>query len=68
MKYFVEFETFFTQLTKDLSLQKNDDLQINTKLNETKIECDSSEACERELDEFEHKKEERLRQREAFDQ
>lgn len=45
-----------------------DDLQINTKLNELKLEWDSSEACKRKLDEFEHKKEERLRQREAFDQ
>lgn len=37
------------------------------KLNEAKIEWESSEACERELDEFKHKKEESLRQQEAFD-
>ncbi|XP_050874940.1 proline-rich extensin-like protein EPR1 [Lathyrus oleraceus] len=53
---------------QDLSLRQNADLQIDTELNEEKIEWDSNEACERELDEFEHKKEERLRQREAFDQ
>lgn len=51
-----------------MSLRQNADFQINTKLNEAKIEWDSSEACERELDEFEHKKEERLHQREVFDQ
>jgi hypothetical protein len=68
VKYFVEFEAFFTQFTKDLNLRQNVDFQINIKLNEAKIEWDSNEACERELDEFEHKKEERLRQREVFDQ
>lgn len=67
VKYFIEFEAFFTEFVKDLNLRQNADLQIKTKLNKAKIEWDSSEACERELDEFEHKKEERLRQREAFD-
>lgn len=57
VKYFVEFEAFFTQFSKNMSLRQNVDLQIKMKLNEVKIEWDSSEAYERELDGFEHKKE-----------
>ena len=38
------------------------------KLNEVKLEWDSSEACEQKLNEFENKKEERLRRQQAFDQ
>lgn len=68
VKYFVKFEAFFTQFVKDLNLRQNVDLQIKTKLNEVMFEWDSSEACEQKLNKFEHKKEERLRQRQAFDQ
>lgn len=46
VKYFVEFKAFFTQFTKELNLRQNVDFQINMKLNEAKIEWDSSEACE----------------------
>lgn len=67
VKYFVEFEAFFTQFVKDLNLRQNADLQIKKKLNELRLEWDSNEACEQKLSEFEAKKEERLHRQQAFD-
>lgn len=68
VKYFVEFEAFFTQFVKDLSLHQSVDLQIKTKLNEVRLEWDSSEACELKISEFEAKKKEHLCRQQAFDQ
>lgn len=50
VKYFVEFEVFFTQFVKDLNLLQNADFQIKMKLNEVRLEWDSGEACEQKLD------------------
>lgn len=38
IKYFVEFEAFFTQLVKDLNLRRNTDFKIKTKINKMRLE------------------------------
>ena len=68
VKYFVDFEAFFTQLVKDLNHHRNVDFQIKTKLNEMRLEWDFSEACEKKLNDFEAKKKERIYRQQAFDQ
>lgn len=68
IKYLIELEAFFTQIIKDLTLHRNYDFQIKTKINEMRLEWDFSEACEKKLSDFEAKKQERLNQQQAFDQ
>lgn len=60
VKYFFEFEAFFTQFVKNLNLSRNADFQIKTKLNEIRLEWDFNEACEKKLSDFEAKKKEHL--------
>lgn len=67
-RYLIEFEAFFTQLIKDLALRWNVDFQIKTKINEMRQEWDFSEVCEKKLNDFEVKKQERLNKQQAFNQ
>lgn len=67
-KYLIEFETFFTQLVKYLTLRRHSDFQIKTKLYEMRWEWDFNEIFERKLNDFEAKKQERFNKQYAFDQ
>lgn len=67
-RYLIEFETFFNHLIKDLALCQNADFQIRTKINEIRREWYFSEVCEKKLNDFEAKKQERLTKQQAFDQ
>lgn len=64
-KYLIEFEAFFTQLVKDLTLHRHYDFQIKTKLNKMRREWEFSEICERKLNDFEAKKQERFNKQQA---
>lgn len=67
-KYLIEFEAFFTQLVKYLTLRQHSDFQIKMKLNEMRREWDFSEICERKLNDFEAKKPECFNKQQTFDQ
>ncbi|CAI8585982.1 unnamed protein product [Vicia faba] len=66
-KYFIEFKSFFSQLSRDLITRKNDDLQIKNKINEMARKWDFSKACEKKLTEFQAKKQQHFDKHKEID-
>ena len=67
-KYLIEFEAFFTRLVRDLAVHRQGDLQIKTDVNSMKVEWDLSRLCEKQLDDFEVKKQEISNKEKSFDE
>lgn len=67
IKYLIEFEAFYLN-SQGPCPSSNTDFHIKANINEVRLEWDFSEACEKKLSDFEAKKQERLRQQQAFDQ